>query len=129
MTSGIISIFTAFVTAAFLLVPEHIVRVFIKDPVVVQIGADYLRIVGISQVFMGVEIVIAGGFIGAGDTIPPTLVSGLTSLARIPLAYYFAVRFGMGVAAIWWIVSLTGIVRGIALPIWFKTGTWKRRKV
>lgn len=129
MTAGIISIFTALVTAAFLLLPDRIVGVFIKDPLVIAIGADYLRIVGISQIFMGVEIVLAGGFIGAGDTIPPTLVSGLTSIARIPLAYYLGIRLGMGADAIWWIISLTGIVRGLALPIWFRAGTWKRREV
>jgi len=129
MTAGIISIFTALVTAAFLLVPAQIIRMFIKDPLVVQIGADYLRIVGISQVFMGIEIVLAGGFIGAGDTVPPTLVSGLTSIARIPLAYYLGVRLGLGVDSIWWIISLTGVARGIALPIWFKTGKWKERRV
>jgi putative MATE family efflux protein len=129
MTSGIIAVFTAVVTAAFLLLPTHIVRIFIKDPLVVQIGADYLRIVSISQIFMGVEIVIAGGFVGAGDTVPPTLVSGLTSLARIPLAYYLGVRYGLGTDAIWWIISLTGVARGVALPIWFKAGTWKKRRV
>jgi putative MATE family efflux protein len=128
-TAGMISVFTALVTAAFLLFPSLLVRIFIKDPLVVSIGSDYLRIVGLSQIFMGVEIVIAGGFVGAGDTIPPTLVSGITSLARIPLAYYFGIHLGFGVTAIWWIVSLTGIARGIAIPIWFKTGTWKRRKV
>lgn len=128
-TAGIIAVFTGLVTAAFLLFPSQIVRAFIKDPQVVAIGVAYLRIIGLSQVFMGVEIVIAGGFIGAGDTIPPTLVSGLTSLARIPLAYYFGIRFGMGVNAIWWIIGLTAIARGIAIPVWFKAGTWKRRKV
>jgi putative MATE family efflux protein len=128
-TAGMISVFTALVTAAFLLFPSLLVRIFIKDPLVVSIGSDYLRIVGLSQIFMGVEIVIAGGFVGAGDTVPPTLVSGITSLARIPLAYYFAIHLGFGVTAIWWIVSLTGIARGIAIPIWFRTGTWKRRKV
>ena len=128
-TAGIIAVFTGLVTAAFLLIPSQIVRIFIKDPQVVAIGAAYLRIIGLSQVFMGVEIVIAGGFVGAGDTIPPTLVSGLTSLARIPLAYYFGIRLGMGINAIWWIISLTGIARGIAIPVWFKAGTWKRRKV
>ncbi len=128
-TAGMISVFTALVTAAFLFFPSLLVRIFIKDPLVVSIGSDYLRIVGLSQVFMGVEIVIAGAFVGAGDTVPPTLVSGITSLARIPLAYYFGIHLGFGVTAIWWIVSLTGIARGIAIPIWFKTGTWKRRKV
>lgn len=128
-TAGIIAVFTGLVTAAFLLIPSQIVRIFIKDPQVVSIATAYLRIIGLSQIFMGVEIVIAGGFIGAGDTIPPTLVSGLTSLARIPLAYYFGITLGLGVNAIWWMICLTAIARGIAIPVWFKAGTWKRRKV
>ncbi|MFQ5905695.1 MAG: hypothetical protein ACE5JA_03905, partial [bacterium] len=64
-----------------------------------------------------------------GDTVPPTLLSGLTSLVRIPLAYYFGIRLGLGTNAIWWIISLAGIARGVAIPVLFRTGTWKRRKV
>jgi putative MATE family efflux protein len=128
-TAGMLTVFTALVTAAFILMPSPIVRIFIKDPSVILFATAYLRIVGISQIFTGLESVTAGGFIGAGDTIPPTAVSVVTSLARIPLAYYFALRLGLGVPAIWWTISLTGIARGIAIPIWFKTGTWKKRKI
>jgi Na+-driven multidrug efflux pump len=36
---------------------------------------------------------------------------------------------GIGVVGIWWTISLTGIVRGIVIPTWFRLGRWKRTAV
>ena len=78
---------------------------------------------------MGWEIVIEGAFTGAGDTLPPMIVSVIGSVARIPLAYAMAVWLGFGVVGIWWTITISTLVKGVVLIIWFRAGRWKKKEV
>jgi putative MATE family efflux protein len=117
------------VTVAFLALPGPIVRIFSADPRVIAAGTDYLIILAYSQVFMGIETALAGGFSGAGDTLPPTLVSVPLTLLRVPLAWALTYRLGMGVDGIWWAISGTTILKAVVLLIWFRAGRWKHARV
>lgn len=128
-TAGIVVLITGFVGTMFFTFPRHIASFFISDPKVVQIGIGYLRILALSQVFMALEIVFEGAFAGAGNTIPPMLVSIPGSLARIPLAYLFAVHWGLGINGVWWAITMTSIAKGIVLTYWFSRGKWKSKKI
>jgi len=128
-TAGIAVLVTGFVAIMFFTFPRQIASVFISDPEVVEIGIGYLRILAISQVFMALEIVFEGSFGGAGNTIPPMLVSIPGSLARIPLAYLLAVHWGIGINGVWWAIALTSIAKGIVLTYWFSRGGWKTQKI
>jgi putative MATE family efflux protein len=114
-------------TIAYLLVPEPIARLFTDDVAAAAEAARFLRIVAISQAFMGWELVYGHAFIGAADTLPPMYVSVLTSLVRLPLVWWLALHTSIGPVAIWWTISLTGIARGVALVIWFRLGRWAHR--
>jgi len=96
---------------------------------VIEIGIGYLRILALSQMFMALEIVFEGSFAGAGNTVPPMLVSIPGSLARIPLAYLLAVHWGMGITGVWWAIASTSIAKGIVLTYWFSRGGWKTQKI
>jgi putative MATE family efflux protein len=117
------------VTVVFLALPAPIVRIFSADPRVIAAGAEYLVILAYSQVFMGVETVVAGGFSGAGNTLPPMVVSVPLTLVRIPLAYVLTYRLGLGIHGIWWAISGTTIVKAVILVIWFRAGRWKHARV
>jgi len=86
-------------------------------------------ILALSQIFMGLEVVLEGAFLGAGDTIPPMMISVPGSIVRIPLAYYLGVHLQMGAVGIWWAITLTTIVKGVLCVFWFKRGDWKRKKI
>lgn len=116
---------TGLSTIVFLAFAEPILRVFTSDPAAIAEGARFLRIVAISQVFMGWELVYSQAFTGAGDTIPPLWISSVTSVVRIPLAWWLAGPAGAGTDGIWWTISVTGILRGLVLPLWFRLGRWK----
>ncbi|CAE8602582.1 unnamed protein product [Polarella glacialis] len=72
--------FTAWVmvplSVVMVLFPVPIVSVFTSDPVTVAASASYLRIIGFLAPAMGVEHVMDGALIGAGDTLP-SLIWGL----------------------------------------------------
>jgi len=128
-TAGISVLVTGFVSAMFLAFPRQIASFFISDPRVIEIGIGYLRILALSQTFMALEIVFEGAFGGAGNTVPPMVVSIAGSAARIPLAYLLAVHWGIGINGVWWAITSTSIVKGIASALWFRQGRWKTKKI
>ena len=128
-TVYITSFITGGVSILFLSLPKAISSFFITDSQVIPIAVDYLRILSISQVFMAWEIVLEGAFSGAGDTLPPMMVSLPGSILRIPLAYLLAMTLGLGINGVWWSITLTSIVKGILLAFWFKQGKWKKRQI
>lgn len=128
-TVGIVVLITGFISLMFLAFPKYISSFFISDPKVINIAIGYLRILALSQVFMGLEIVLEGSFAGAGNTVPPMIVSVPGSVIRIPLAYLLAFPLGAGVNGVWWSITLTSIVKGTALALWFKKGGWKKKKI
>ena len=59
-------VFCSFVLIVF---PQLIFQVFIQEAEVLPMGVDYLRILGVSQLFMCMEITTAGAFSGLGKTL------------------------------------------------------------
>lgn len=112
---------------AFLVVPRELIAVFSEDPGVIADGATYLRIVAVAQLFMALELVLQIAMEGAGYTLPPMFIGvGLTTL-RLPLAWWL--RGPLGLAGIWWAISLTSIARGLAMIGLWRRGTWRGRRV
>lgn len=107
-------VFCSLVLIAF---PQVIFQVFIQETEVLPLGVDYLQILGVSQLFMCMEITTAGAFSGLGKTLPPSIVSILLTGARIPMAMLLGKW--MGLNGIWWAITISSIGKGIVLLIWF----------
>lgn len=90
------------------------------DPLAIKEGIIYLRVLGVSQFFMSVEIGTAGAFNGLGDTIPPTIIGIIFNALRIPIAIALSSYTILGLAGVWWSISITSILKGIILVIWFR---------
>lgn len=129
LAAGIASAVALVISALFLLFPRWLIAAFIPDPDTVAVGAMYLRIVAFTQVAMALEITLFGAFEGAGDTVPPMIVSVSLTAVRIPLAYLLATGLGMGLCGIYWAIALTTIAKGIIMAAWFLLGRWKTSKV
>src|SRR5688500_7415424 len=107
--------------------PEALLRFFSSDPDVLRQGAPYLRVLAACQAFSALEIVLNGSFSGAGDTLPPTLISTTISVLRIPLAWWLALDRGLGLAGIAWTITGTCVLRALLLALWFRRGAWKTK--
>lgn len=108
-------IFTSFILIAF---PEFFFRIFITESDVLPMGVDYLRIIGISEFFMCMEITTAGAFQGFGRTIPPSVTGILFNTLRIPVAMLLSSTV-LGLNGVWWTLSLSCVLKGLVLPVWF----------
>lgn len=108
-----------FLTSVFLIVfSRQIITVFIPETEAIIIGTDYLKILGLSQLFMCIEITSSGAFAGMGETKPPALVGVIFNFARIPLALVLSKTI-LDLNGVWWSISLTSIMKGILLTVWF----------
>ena len=96
---------------------EQLIDVFLDNPDTIAIGKRYLEILSISQLFMIIELGTAGAFNGLSKTYIPSGVGFIGNLVRIPLGMILAISFG--VYGIWWAVSLTSILKGAVLTVWF----------
>jgi len=126
---GLIIAETFIVSTVFITAPGFITNIFTSDPGVHKIASDYVLILGLSQIFMGIEIVLEGAFSGAGNTIPPMAVSIPWSIARLPLAYFLCFVANVGVNGVWWTLTITSFFKAIILFFWFRKGNWKKKKV
>ena len=96
---------------------RQLIDIFLDDPEALRIGKMYLEILSVSQLFMILELGTAGAFNGLGKTKIPSVVGVLGNALRIPLGYLFSL--GIGVAGIWWAVSLSSVIKGTVLTAWF----------
>ena len=106
---------------AFLFFSKEIFSVFINEPQTLVAGSAYLKILAISQIFSAIEQVTAGAFNGCGRTTPPAIVGIILTGARIPLAYYLVTFPSLGLNGIWWSISLSSVMKGIVLAIWYQS--------
>jgi putative MATE family efflux protein len=84
---------------------------------ILDMGATYLRILAISQLFMGLEGACAGTFRGIGRTLPPSLSSIASNLLRPLLCWMFAQW--MGLNGLWMGITVSSVLRGTLMLIWF----------
>lgn len=123
--AGVVAVFTTLVGFTFWFSPGPLASLFTHDPEVHRMAVEYLRIIALSQVFMGVAIVLDGAFAGAGRTLPPTLVSVPTALARVPVAYVAALQWNVGLAGVWWAICSLTVLRGAVTLTLFRLGLWR----
>ncbi len=88
------------------------------DPEAIKEGINYLRILGMSQLFMSIEIGTTGAFNGLGKTIPPTVNGIIFNILRIPSAVLLGSAIGL--SGVWFSISVSSIFKGIILYACFK---------
>lgn len=111
----------------FLFFPEPLLAVFsMKEPVVVELGVQLLRVLSVSGIFIAVALTYTGGLQGTGDTKSPLYIS-IISQVVVPLGICFAIqRLGTLQPLHIWIAILTGHVTRAALSvIRFNQGEWR----
>lgn len=114
----IVTIWGVFCTVLLILFPEIIFQIFIPDKSILHLGVDYLIILGISQLFMCIEITTAGAFSGLGNTIAPSLTGIILTSLRIPMAF-FLMETVLKLNGIWWSITISSILKGILIFVWF----------
>ena len=114
---GIIAIFGTITSCLLIFFPGPIFSIFISEKQVIRDGIIFLRILGVSQLFMCIEMTTLGAFNGLGRTVPPSIVGIILNSLRIPGALLLTKMLGL--SGVWWSISLSSALKGTILTIWF----------
>jgi Na+-driven multidrug efflux pump len=121
----------AVIGALFLFLPTQLLAVFgMDEPVVVQLGAQLLRVLSVSGLFIAVALVYTGGLQGTGDTKSPLYIS-LVSQVIVPLGICFVIQqTGTLEPLDIWLAILAGhLTRCVLSVLRFNQGRWREIEV
>lgn len=116
-------VYALFITVLFVLIPEKLMEIFIRDINTIKIGSGYLRILGLSQIFAVVEMISNGMFNGIGKPKIPSSISITFTLLRIPIAYILS-RF-IGINGVWIAITVTSILKGTTAYLVYRFKIWR----
>lgn len=112
----------------YIVFSRSIIGVFNKDPEVLRIGMQYLRICAGAFGFIGLSIILGRALSGAGDTVSPMVITAI-GLLGIRLALSLLFSWKLGLAGIWLGITASTIIQGLMVGVWFHTGRWKLKRV
>lgn len=111
----------------YFFLPAQLLAIFsLKQPAVVELGTQLLRVLSVSGLFIAVALTYTGGLQGTGDTKSPLYIS-IASQVIVPLSICFAIRtFGTLAPLDIWLAILAGHVTRCLLSVWrFNQGKWR----
>ncbi len=106
-------------------VPGFFVSLFTDSKKVLDLAPLAIRIMGFSQIFIAVNIVLQSCFSGSGDTFPPMLAAIIRAVVMLVAVFFLPRLAGLG---------LTGIILGLpistftgmtVLYFFYRKGRWK----
>jgi Na+-driven multidrug efflux pump len=107
-----------------------IARLFTSNPAVQPFTIGCLRIVSLGFVFYASGMVLTQAFNGAGDTWTPTVINLFVFwLWEIPLAWWLAVRAGLGPRGVFIALTVAYSTLAVVSAVLFRQGRWKTKKV
>ena len=98
----------------FILLGKELFSLIVPEKEAYEAGGLYLQIVGLSQMFMMLEITTGGLFNGLGKKYLPAGISIVGTYLRVPMVLAF-ISIGMGLEAAWWSISLSSILKGLVI--------------
>jgi putative MATE family efflux protein len=118
VSSGIMSFWGLIVSLILIFGGRFLVGLFVSDEVA-ELGAMNLRIFAICQIPQCLEGVAAGVFRGQGKTVPPSISSISSNVARVILAYVLVHFTDLGLYGVWIALALGATMRGIWIYVWY----------
>ncbi|MCW5936361.1 MAG: MATE family efflux transporter [Fimbriimonadaceae bacterium] len=103
-----------------------------NQPEVAKLVASFLIYVGATETLFGYGAVMVGAMQGAGETRGPFWLTLLSMWGlRVPMAFVFALPFGlaMGAEGCWLAMSVSQAIHGLAAIWLFRIGRWKETTV
>lgn len=97
---------------------KNLFRLIVPEEAAYTAGATYLRIQAIAQIFSMLEITSQGFFYGIRRTLPPSLISMVGNLIRIPFALILLPIYSQ-ITILWWIICISSVLKGAVAFAWY----------
>jgi len=105
---------------------SEIASLFTDDLKVIKTASLFNKLTAVVINFSALEVILSGAFSGAGDSLPPSIISTSVNILRIPLTGLLSVYTGL--TGIWIGICITVVLKGILIYYWFMKGKWKNKK-
>jgi putative MATE family efflux protein len=130
MGVAVVTVFVVVVSLAMYVWTLPVIHIFNSDPTLDATAANFIHIAVFGWVLMGLQFVLMNSLQGAGDTIPPMVISIVTTwIVTMPLAYFLPKYTSFGVVGIRWALTISTIAGAFANVVYFRMGKWKTRRV
>ena len=108
-------------------IPQFFVGWFTNEPKVTEIGSVYLRYLAATLAFMVVASVLGRALNGAGDTVSPMTITGLSQFG-VGLTLVIVLSQWVGLTGVWWGIAVSNVVQCLLIGYWYRRGGWKIKK-
>ncbi|MDR0964985.1 MAG: MATE family efflux transporter [Myxococcales bacterium] len=116
------------VSILYLTLSAPMIAVFTEDPAVIAEGVRYLSVIAIFSILMGWEAMFEEALSAVGASKQAFFIATPLTLLRIPVAWFFAMHLGHGIAAVWWTIAGSTALKGVGLALCFTFGRWRQRQ-
>lgn len=100
------------------------------DQVVIDMSANFIRIMALTFGFISIQQVLMGTLIGAGSTKSVMFIAIITSwVINLPLAYILSKFTSLGIVGLWWSFPIANVSGAILAYFLYKKGDWKEKKL
>ena len=125
---GIVAGIMGLAIVAILIFNTGIAGIFTTETDLIATGATFLLIAIAGYAVMPFVIVFTQSISGAGDTIPPMIISLLMVwVVQIPLATYLPHVLGLAENGLRWAIVIGNMAGALAYVTYFLSGRWKRK--
>jgi len=110
---------------------KQISTIFIPgETATIASSALFIKIMALTFGFIGIQMAINGAFRGSGNTMISMTISIVALwVLRFPIAYILSTFTSLGDVGIWAAFPIANVLTTVIAVIWFKTGSWKKKKV
>ena len=102
------------------MLPAELMGVFTENSEVLSFGRGYLTIFSLSNVFVGMIMVMGAAFQGLGKTYPSLMGAIVDNAIYAALVFSLPVIFGWGIDSIWWIKVAATLMETILVASWLR---------
>ena len=122
MAAGVMFLFAIACNIA----PAALIGVFSKDPRVIDMGVEYLRIISWNYIASGLIFVASSMFQAMGNTVP-SLVTSSVRIALVAIPALILARMPSFQLRWIWYLSAASVFVQLALSMWLLRGEFERR--
>jgi putative MATE family efflux protein len=119
------TLFGLLATAVFWWGADVLSGMFTNDAKVLEQAVLYAQVLAFSQLFVAYEALAEGILSGAGKTKAIFYWSAPLNILRIPCCWLFAVHYGYGAAAVWWVINCSTILKALGKWSTVISGRWQ----
>ncbi len=121
-------IFLVVCAAPIFLFADSVAAAFNPEPEFVRIASEFIRFIAAGSLFLSAGVVFGRALQGAGDTVSPMVMTGISLYAvQIPAAYLLALNLGLAERGIWIANFMGSLVNAALMSVVFFRGNWKSK--